>query len=53
MRERMHDRHGVVVKMAEKRWFNGIRFSPHIYNNEYQVDAAIAALRAELGNFST
>jgi selenocysteine lyase/cysteine desulfurase len=53
MRERMRDRHGVIVKMAEKRWFNGIRFSPHIYNDEHQVDTAIAALRAELGNFST
>jgi selenocysteine lyase/cysteine desulfurase len=34
--------------MAEKRWFNGIRFSPHIFNDETQVDAALAALRSEL-----
>lgn len=50
LRERMHDRHGVVIKMAEKRWFNGIRFSPHIFNDEDQVDFAIAALRTELGD---
>jgi selenocysteine lyase/cysteine desulfurase len=48
MRQRLQDKHGVVVKMAEKRWFNGIRFSPHIFNDETQVNAALIALRAEL-----
>jgi selenocysteine lyase/cysteine desulfurase len=48
LRERMHDRHGVVVKMVEKRRFNGIRFSPHVFNDERQVDIAVAALREEL-----
>jgi selenocysteine lyase/cysteine desulfurase len=48
LRDRMHDRHRVIIKMAEKRWFNGIRFSPHIFNDEAQVDAALAALRSEL-----
>lgn len=46
--KRMHDRHRVIIKMAEKRWFNGIRFSPHIFNDAAQVDRGLAALRAEL-----
>jgi selenocysteine lyase/cysteine desulfurase len=52
IRDRLHDRHGVIVKMAEKRWFNGIRFSPHIFNDEVQVDAALSALRTELKAFA-
>jgi hypothetical protein len=38
--------------MAEKRWFNGLRFSPHIFNNEGQVDVALSALRTELKAFA-
>jgi len=52
MRVRMHDRHRVVIKMAEKRWFNGIRFSPHLFNSEPDVDRAMTALRAELRDWS-
>lgn len=48
LRERMHDRHRVIIKLAEQRWFNGIRFSPHIFNDEAQVDYGLAALRTEL-----
>jgi selenocysteine lyase/cysteine desulfurase len=29
--------------------FNGLRFSPHIFNNMAEIDAAAAGLRAELG----
>ena len=47
-RQAMHDRHNVVVKMAEKRWFNGIRLSPHIFNTQADVDQALVAIRAEL-----
>ncbi|MES2137602.1 MAG: aminotransferase class V-fold PLP-dependent enzyme [Pseudomonadota bacterium] len=45
---RMHDRHRVIIKKAEKRWLNGIRFSPHIFNDQAQIDFAMAALRSEL-----
>ena len=38
----------VMVKMVEKQWFNGIRLSPHIFNTEADVDAALAAIRTEL-----
>lgn len=48
LRLRMRARHRISIKMAEKRWFNGIRFSPHIFNDERQVDIALAALRSEL-----
>jgi selenocysteine lyase/cysteine desulfurase len=53
MRIRLHDTHRVVLKMAEKRWFNGIRFSPHIFNVEADVGQAMAALRTELTNWPT
>lgn len=49
---RLRERHGVVIKLAEKRFFNGIRISPHVFNDEAQVDTALAALRTELEGFS-
>jgi selenocysteine lyase/cysteine desulfurase len=48
LRTRLLERHRVVVKMVEKRWFNGIRLSAHVFNTEADVDAALAALRKEL-----
>ena len=51
LRDRLHDRHGIIIKMAEKRWFNGIRLSPHIFNDAAQVETAVAALRTELANW--
>lgn len=48
LRDRLRDRHRVIVKMVEKQWFNGIRLSPHVFNTEADVDAAVAALRTEL-----
>ncbi len=45
----LRDKHGVVVKKVEKRWFNGIRVSPHIFNTEADVDRALWAIRTELG----
>jgi hypothetical protein len=53
VRARLQERHGVVVKLTEKRWFNGIRMSPHVFNHEAQVATALAALRIELEGFST
>lgn len=47
-REAMLDRRRVVVKMAEKRWFNGFRLSPHLFNTGGDVDRALAAIRTEL-----
>jgi hypothetical protein len=50
---RLRERHRVVIKLAEKRFFNGIRMSPHVFNDEAQVVTALAALRIELGRLST
>ena len=49
LRVRLTQVHNVSVKSAEPRWLNGIRLSPHLFNSEQDVDAALAALRAELG----
>jgi selenocysteine lyase/cysteine desulfurase len=44
----LRDKHKIVVKLVEKRWFNGIRISPHVFNTEAEIDRAVQALRAEL-----
>jgi selenocysteine lyase/cysteine desulfurase len=49
LRDRLREKHRVMVKMVEKRWFNGIRISAHVFNTEADVDAALEALRIELG----
>jgi len=49
LRDTLLTKHGIIVKMSEKRHFNGFRLSPHILNSEAHVDAALKALRAEVG----
>jgi selenocysteine lyase/cysteine desulfurase len=49
LRDTLLTKHRIVVKMTEKRQFNGIRLSPHLLNTEAHVDAAVKALRAEIG----
>jgi selenocysteine lyase/cysteine desulfurase len=49
LRDALLAKYGIIVKMSEKRHFNGFRLSPHILNNEAHVDAALKALRAEVG----
>jgi len=39
----------VILKQTEKRWFNGMRISPHVFNTEADIDAALNAIAAELG----
>jgi selenocysteine lyase/cysteine desulfurase len=48
VRNTLREKHGVIIKMIEKRWFNGIRLSPHVFNTEADVDAALLAIRSEL-----
>ena len=48
VRNAMQSRHGIVVKMAEKRWLNGLRFSPHVFNTATDIDLALRSLAAEL-----
>ena len=47
-RDTMLARHHIIVKMSEKRQFNGFRLSPHILNDEVHIDAAMSAVRSLL-----
>jgi selenocysteine lyase/cysteine desulfurase len=47
-RDLLLKKYGIVIKVAEKRWFNGNRISPHIFNTEKDIDAALQAIRTEL-----
>jgi selenocysteine lyase/cysteine desulfurase len=46
---RLRERHHVVARAIPGEPFNGLRFSPHIFNTMAEIDAAAAGLRAELG----
>lgn len=41
-------KYNIVIKVGEKRWFNGNRISPHIFNTEADIDGALAAIRREI-----
>ena len=47
-RDRLLSKYKLVVKVAEKRWFNGTRLSPHIFNTESEIDDAVDVIRREL-----
>ena len=51
-RDILRPKYKIVVKSAEKRFFNGLRLSPHLFNTEADIDATINAIRAELGGNS-
>ena len=38
----------IILKQTEKRWFNGMRISPHVFNTEADIDAALKAIASEL-----
>src|SRR5262249_15243709 len=44
----MAQRHGVVLQQTEKRWFNGMRISPHVFNTDADIDNALKAIASEL-----
>jgi selenocysteine lyase/cysteine desulfurase len=46
-RQVLLNKYRIVIKVTGK-WFNGNRISPHIFNSETQIDAAITAIRNEL-----
>ena len=43
------DKHKLSIRPTHKQWFNGIRFSLHIFNTEKEVDFAADVLHKELG----
>jgi selenocysteine lyase/cysteine desulfurase len=47
-RNTMHQKYKLILKQTEKRWFNGMRISPHVFNTEADIDAALKAITSEL-----
>ena len=47
-RNTMREKYKLVLKQTEKRWFNGMRISPHVFNTEADIDAALKAIASEL-----
>ena len=45
----LYDKHKLSIRATHKQWFNGIRFSCHIFNTEKEVDFAADVVRKELG----
>ena len=46
---RLLEEQQVMVKVVPKEWFNGIRFSTHLFNSARDVERAVEALSAVLG----
>lgn len=44
----LFDKHKLSIRATHKQWFNGIRFSMHIFNTEKEVDFAADVLQKEL-----
>jgi hypothetical protein len=42
------DKHKLSIRPTHKQWFNGIRFSMHIFNIEKEIDFTANVLREEL-----
>lgn len=47
-RNLMREKYKVVLKQTEKRWGNGMRISPHVFNTETDIDAALKVIATEL-----
>jgi selenocysteine lyase/cysteine desulfurase len=47
-RRTLGEKYSLILKQTEKRWFNGMRISPHVFNTEADIDAALKAIAAEL-----
>lgn len=45
---RLFKQHQVIVKVVPVNWMNGHRISTHLFNTDGDVDALLAALKAEL-----
>ena len=49
MRAHLLAREGIAIRAIDPKVFHGIRISTHVYNDDAQVDALLAALRREIG----
>jgi cysteine desulfurase/selenocysteine lyase len=43
------DKHKISIRPTHKQWFNGIRFSLHIFNTEKEIGFAADIIHKELG----
>jgi selenocysteine lyase/cysteine desulfurase len=43
------DKYKLSIRPTHKQWFNGIRFSCHIFNTEKEIEFAAQIIRKELG----
>jgi selenocysteine lyase/cysteine desulfurase len=41
----LYEKHKISIRATHKQWFNGIRFSMHIFNTEKEVDFAADVVR--------
>jgi len=44
------DKHKISFRPVHKKWFNGIRFSLHVFNTEKQVDKLVEIIKKELSS---
>lgn len=45
----LYDKYKLSIRATHKQWFNGIRFSCHIFNTEKEVDLAADVVIKEIG----
>jgi cysteine desulfurase/selenocysteine lyase len=45
----LYDKYKLSIRPTHKQWFNGIRFSCHIFNTEKEIDFAAEVMKKELG----
>jgi selenocysteine lyase/cysteine desulfurase len=43
------EKYKLNIRPTHKQWFNGIRFSLHVFNTEKEVDFAVDVFQRELG----
>lgn len=43
------DKYNLSIRPTHKQWFNGIRFSLHIFNTENEIDLVSEVLHKEVG----
>ncbi len=44
----LREKHGIVVKRVDQRFFNDIQLSAHIFNTKAEVERAMTVIRDEL-----
>lgn len=50
LRTTLFDKYRINIRVVDKKQFNGLRASLHVFNDDGHVDALLSALRDELGS---